>query len=48
MTDLSGDSLVYSPHDLKNRRGVVASNAVCHQRVVAAIAPLARRKDLIG
>ncbi len=41
-TDLLGSPLVYGSGDMKNRKGLVASNGVCHDRVIAAIAPIAR------
>jgi 3'(2'), 5'-bisphosphate nucleotidase len=43
MTDLVGAPLVYGGHDLRNQRGLVATNGVCHDQVIAAIRPLARK-----
>ncbi len=47
LTDLSGKPLQYGGEELRNRRGLAASNGVCHDRVIAAIAPLARDAKLI-
>jgi 3'(2'), 5'-bisphosphate nucleotidase len=41
-TDLLGSPLLYGSGDLKNRRGLVATNGACHDRAIAAIAPIAR------
>lgn len=46
MTDLAGHSLIYGGQDLQNRNGLVATNGVCHDRVIAAIAPLVRDAKL--
>jgi len=48
MTDLTGRPLVYGGQDLRNRAGLVATNGVCHDRVIAAIAPLVRDAKLIS
>jgi 3'(2'), 5'-bisphosphate nucleotidase len=40
LTDLFGHSLKYNTVDVQNRNGVVASNAVSHQRIVKSLAPL--------
>ena len=40
MTDLAGAPLRYSPRDLRNRRGLVATNGLCHEFVITAIAPI--------
>jgi len=42
MSDLVGAPLVYGGHDLRNRRGLIATNGACHDQVIAAIRPLAR------
>lgn len=47
MTDLAGEPLTYGGHDLQNRKGLIATNGVCHDRVIAAIAPLAKETKLI-
>jgi 3'(2'), 5'-bisphosphate nucleotidase len=47
MTDLTGRPLVYGGQDLRNRKGLVASNGACHDRIIAAIAPLAREAGLL-
>ncbi len=41
LTDLGGEPLVYGGQDLRNRRGLVATNGACHDQVIAAIRPLA-------
>ena len=40
LTDLFGHPLKYNTADVQNRNGVVASNAVSHQRIVDSLAPL--------
>ena len=47
MTDLEGHPLVYGGQDLRNRKGLVATNGACHDRVIATIAPLAREAKRI-
>ncbi|TAL09325.1 MAG: 3'(2'),5'-bisphosphate nucleotidase CysQ [Nitrospirae bacterium] len=47
MTDLAGQPLIYGGPDLHNRKGLVASNGACHDRVIAALAPLARKAGRI-
>ena len=47
LTDLAGQPLQYGGEELQNRRGLAASNGACHDRVIAAIAPLARDAKLI-
>ena len=47
LTDLAGLPLVYRPSDHKNRRGVVATNGACHDRVINAIAPVAHATGLV-
>jgi 3'(2'), 5'-bisphosphate nucleotidase len=42
MTDLTGAPLAYGGQDLRNRKGLVATNGACHDRIIAAIAPLVR------
>jgi 3'(2'), 5'-bisphosphate nucleotidase len=42
LTDLTGQPVLYeSRRDLHNKRGLIASNGVCHDQVVAAIGSLA-------
>ena len=48
LTDLEGRPLVYGGQDLRNRRGLVATNGVCHEAVVAAIAPVVREAKLFA
>jgi 3'(2'), 5'-bisphosphate nucleotidase len=40
LTDLRGQPIDYRGPDVKNRRGLVASNGVLHDRVLAKLAPL--------
>jgi 3'(2'), 5'-bisphosphate nucleotidase len=40
MTDLHGEPLRYDAEELKNLRGLIASNGVAHDAVIARIAPL--------
>jgi 3'(2'), 5'-bisphosphate nucleotidase len=47
LTDLAGKPLRYGGEELRNRRGLAASNGACHDSVIAAIAPLARDAKLI-
>lgn len=47
LTDLTGQPLVYGTDDVRNRRGLVATNGVCHDQVIAAIAPVVREAGLI-
>jgi 3'(2'), 5'-bisphosphate nucleotidase len=46
LTDLAGAPLRYSPRDLRNRRGLVATNGACHQYVITAIAPIVTEAGL--
>jgi len=42
LSDLTGQPLLYkSSGDLHNKRGLIASNGACHDRVVAVIGSLA-------
>lgn len=38
MTDLLGTPLRYSPRDVRNRQGLVATNGACHDTVISTIA----------
>ena len=40
VTDLNGDRVIYNRKDLHNRTGLVATNAGCHARVLAAVQPV--------
>jgi 3'(2'), 5'-bisphosphate nucleotidase len=40
ITDLFGQSLVYNSPEVQNRNGVVASNGIAHDEIVAAVQPL--------
>jgi 3'(2'), 5'-bisphosphate nucleotidase len=40
LTDVAGAPLRYSPRELRNRRGLVATNGLCHEYVIAGIAPI--------
>jgi 3'(2'), 5'-bisphosphate nucleotidase len=44
MTDLAGSSLRYSPHDVCNRQGLVATNGACHDRVISEITAVVRER----
>jgi 3'(2'), 5'-bisphosphate nucleotidase len=46
-TDMLGNPLIYGGDNLRNQRGLVATNGVCHERVIAAIGPLAREAKLL-
>lgn len=43
LTDLFGLPLTYNAADVQNRNGVVASNAVAHERIVDSLVPLLRQ-----
>ena len=43
LTDLAGQPLVYGGTDLRNKRGLLATNGLCHDRIVEAIAPVIRQ-----
>jgi 3'(2'), 5'-bisphosphate nucleotidase len=43
ITDLAGDPLVYTARELRNERGLLASNGVAHDAVVAKLRPLFSR-----
>jgi 3'(2'), 5'-bisphosphate nucleotidase len=40
LTDVTGAPLRYSPRELQNRRGLVATNGRCHDDVISGIAPI--------
>jgi len=40
ITDLFGQPLVYNSPEVQNRNGVVASNGIAHDEIVAALQPL--------
>ncbi len=42
LTDLFGQPLTYNNADVQNRNGVVASNAVAHERIINSLQPLLR------
>jgi len=42
MTDMAGMPLRYSPRDVENRQGLVATNGACHDRVIAGITAVVR------
>ena len=46
VTDLSGNPMLYGKGDLRNRKGIVATNAACHELVLTAIAPMVRAAGL--
>jgi 3'(2'), 5'-bisphosphate nucleotidase len=39
-TDMAGQAMVYGGDDLRNRKGLVASNGITHDMVITALAPL--------
>jgi 3'(2'), 5'-bisphosphate nucleotidase len=39
-TDLFGQPLVYNAPDVENRNGIVATNGVAHERIIAQLSPL--------
>jgi 3'(2'), 5'-bisphosphate nucleotidase len=43
LTDLFGHPLTYNTADVQNRNGVVASNAIAHERIIDSLAPLLRQ-----
>lgn len=45
LTDVAGAPLQYSPRDLRNRRGLVATNGLCHEYVITGIAPIVAKLD---
>jgi 3'(2'), 5'-bisphosphate nucleotidase len=47
LTDLAGTALQYGGKELRNRRGLAASNGACHDGVIAAIASIAGDAKLI-
>ena len=46
MTDVAGAPLRYSPRELRNRRGLVATNGRCHEFVITGIAPIVAQSGL--
>jgi 3'(2'), 5'-bisphosphate nucleotidase len=44
MTDLLGVPLRYSPGDVQNSQGLVATNGACHDTVISAIAAVVRER----
>jgi 3'(2'), 5'-bisphosphate nucleotidase len=46
-TDMLGNSLRYGGENLRNQKGLVASNSVCHDRVIAVLRPLAQDAKLL-
>jgi 3'(2'), 5'-bisphosphate nucleotidase len=45
LTDVTGAPLRYSPRELRNKRGLVATNRLCHEYVIGGIAPLVAQLD---
>jgi 3'(2'), 5'-bisphosphate nucleotidase len=43
LTDLFGRPMTYNTADVQNRNGVVASNAIAHDRIIDSLAPLLRQ-----
>ena len=46
LTDVAGAPLRYSPRDLRNTRGLVATNGLCHEYVITGIAPIVAQAGL--
>ncbi len=42
LTDLTGQPIVYGIGDLRNRKGLVATNGACHEHLLAAITPVVK------
>ncbi len=42
-TDLFGNPIQYATHEIKNKRGLVASNGIIHDRIITTIADIARQ-----
>jgi 3'(2'), 5'-bisphosphate nucleotidase len=47
LTDVTGASLRYSPRELRNKRGLVATNGLCHEFVITGIAPIVARAGFL-
>lgn len=47
LTDVAGAPLRYSPRDLQNRRGLVATNGVCHEYVITTITPIVAQAGIV-
>lgn len=45
MTDLEGAPLRYLPRDVRNWKGIVATNGACHERVISEIAFIVRERS---
>jgi 3'(2'), 5'-bisphosphate nucleotidase len=45
-TDMAGNAMLYGGPELRNRRGLVATNGPCHDLVIETLAPLARHANL--
>jgi 3'(2'), 5'-bisphosphate nucleotidase len=43
LTDLFGQPLTYNNADVQNRNGVVATNAVAHERIINSLQPLLQK-----
>ena len=41
-TDMAGQTMIYGGTDLRNRKGLVATNAVSHELVLASLKSLSR------
>lgn len=46
-TDIAGNAMLYGGLELRNRRGLVATNGACHDLVIETLAPLARQANLL-
>lgn len=45
MTDMEGAPLRYIPSEVRNRKGIVATNGACHERVVSEIVSVIRESS---
>jgi 3'(2'), 5'-bisphosphate nucleotidase len=46
-TDMAGQTMLYGGTDLRNRKGLVATNAVCHELVLTSLKSLSRDARLL-
>jgi 3'(2'), 5'-bisphosphate nucleotidase len=47
MTDLNGDPIRYNKTDVRNRRGLLATNGLVHENSLAVVRPIAERAGLV-
>ena len=46
-TDMAGQAMIYGGNDLRNQKGLVATNAACHELVLASLRPLVHDATLL-